>query len=257
MKAEFGLKHALAGACGLSAFGERLKSWLALVFPHYCILCGERAEGLDTSLRAPPCLPLCASCRAGLKGIQGRRCSVCGKELYSELETCCSCRGKKPACAAVYPLFSYRGAAAKLLRAYKFKQRVSLAAFWAALAAQAIDERWPGFAIVPVPPRPEKIRLRQWDQVEAIVVKLHNKGYPIERLLERRAETQQKTLNRRMRKANAEKAYSVIPAKARLVPSKVLILDDVYTTGATVEACAQALRAQGAIDIAALVIAAD
>ena len=217
------------------------------------MLCGELVENADFSRD----IPLCGSCRERIAEIGGQRCKICGRELYSEQETCYDCRGRDRACSQVYPLFSYRGGVAALMRGYKSSKRISLAAFWATLMARVIDERWPGTAIVPVPPRPEKIAKREWDQIESIALVLEKNGYGIERILERKASLQQKRLNKEMRKVNAEKAYSLMSSAPKVLPTAVVLIDDVYTTGATIEACAAALREGGVADIAALVIAAD
>ena len=111
--------------------------------------------------------------------------------------------------------------------------------------------------IVPVPPRPEKLKRKEWDQIEAISRILERYGYTVRRLLERKVDIQQKRLNREMRKKNAEKAYAVIPSMKGAVGPRILLIDDVYTTGATIEACAKALHESGATSVAALVIAID
>jgi ComF family protein len=226
----------------------RAASWLV---PHYCVLCGEREGESGTSI------PLCARCIQSLVPIGGRRCGRCGKELYSEQEFCYACRNNERVCEEVYPIFRYADESARLLRSYKSGKRRSLAPFWAELFAGLIDTRWPERLIVPVPPRPEKLKRKEWDQIEAIARILERRGYPVHRLLARKVDTQQKRLNREMRKKNAEKAYMVIPSMAGEVASSILLIDDVYTTGATIEACANALLINGAASVAALVIAID
>jgi ComF family protein len=248
----------------------------AWIIPHYCAVCGGRVEAADTAaveameaLKALKAgkrakkgisslsIPLCAGCGAKLTPISGRRCGICGRELYSEKDTCYGCRDVERSCSEIYPLFKYVGLPATLVREYKSSKRRSLAPFWACLLSEVIDTRWPGRTIVPVPPRPEKIRHREWDQVEAIVAVLEKGGYRVERILERHAGVQQKKLNKAMRKTNAEKAYSVISARISRMPADVILVDDVYTTGATIEACAKTLRDNGAVNVCALVIAAD
>lgn len=228
---------------------SQLFEWL---IPHFCLLCGTPVEG-------PPAvdLPLCRRCRSELEEIGGERCALCGKELYSEKGTCYACREAGHLCPEVYPIFRYKGAPAALLRRYKTAKRSSLARFWADLMAGVIDARWPGSAVVPVPPRPEKLKRREWDQVEAIAVFLEKRGYRVERILARSTTIQQKHLSRTMRKANAEKGYYLIPSFAAKTPERAVLIDDVYTTGATVDSCAKALFENGSKKVAALVIAAD
>ncbi len=228
---------------------SRLLEWL---IPHFCLLCGAPVEG---PLEAD--LPLCRLCRSELAEIGGERCAFCGKELYSEKGTCFACRETGHLCPEVYPIFRYRGAPAALLRRYKTAKRSSLAKFWADLMAGLIDARWPGSAVVPVPPRPEKLKRREWDQVEAIAVRLEKMGHRVERILARSTTIQQKHLSKTMRKANAEKGYYLIPSFAAKAPERAVLIDDVYTTGATVDSCARALFVNGSKKVVALVIAAD
>jgi competence protein ComFC len=165
------------------------------------------------------------------------------------------CRSEEWAFDSAYPLFSYAGPMRELLSAYKKGRRRSLAPFFAELLAKAIDGRWPSRTIVPVPPRPGKLRKMGWDQVEELVRILEARGFPVARPLERRLSSEQKSLGKGDRGNNARMAYSM-KAQASS-PELPLILDDVVTTCATIDACARALRAGGALSVAALVIAAD
>jgi predicted amidophosphoribosyltransferase len=153
------------------------------------------------------------------------------------------------------PLFPYEGPMGRVLAEYKARGRRSLAPFLAELCLRALEERWPGRAVVPVPPRPGKLRAKGWDQVEAVARLLELRGLTLSRSLRRLAASQQKRLGREARAANARAGYSLIPGAA--VPRSLVILDDVVTTCATAEACAAALRAAGATEIAFLALACD
>ena len=165
------------------------------------------------------------------------------------------CRGVERAFDSAYPLFSYEGSLRVLLSAYKKGGRRSLAGFFAGLAAEAITERWPDRTLVPVPPRPGKLRTKGWDQVEAIARILESRGFRVSRPLERRLSDEQKGLGRGARGANASRAFGLKPGRAS--PELPLLLDDVVTTCATLEACAAALKRGGARSVEALAIAAD
>jgi ComF family protein len=226
---------------------------LDLLLPRSCALCGASLVGLGQGA------PLCPACVAALRPSRAERCLACGKPLISEEGLCMRCRGASWAFDSALPLFNYSGLPEALVGAYKFGGRLSLAPFIAGLMEEALRERWPGWALVPVPPRRDKIRKRGWDQVETIVRRLESRGFRAERLLERRPSEEQKHLGLEDRFANARSAYGLAKRGPRVgkVPARLVLVDDVFTTGATADACARALKNGGAEKVAVLAIAAD
>ncbi|MCX7026814.1 MAG: ComF family protein [Spirochaetes bacterium] len=233
----------------VSSFGSRAAFWAA---PRFCLLCGLPVDPGEV-----PDLPLCPDCAAGLRPIEGPRCSICGKALISEFDTCFACRAGKRVCTHIFPIFDYRGEISALIRAYKEGHRPSLAPFWAGLMEKELRSRWPGWVLAPVPPRPEKLAMHIWDQVEAIASCLERRGIEVIRPLKRAPSSQQKLLSRQDRSLNALKSYSLSPQAPEPLPDRIVLIDDVYTTGATIEACAKALLAGGVTQVSALVLAAD
>ena len=224
-----------------------LDSCLEFLLPRGCVLCGSPL---------PPELPwpLCGDCRASLRPWEGERCECCGLPLISELGRCMRCRGAQRAFDCAFPLFSYAGPVRDLIAEYKKNRRRSLAPYFALLFARAIEDRWPGWTVVPVPPRPA--RARDWDQVEEIARLLEARGIDVCRILERgHNSSQQKKLGRSERGDNAKKSYTLKPGATS--PQRALLIDDVITTSATLDACALALRSGAAVRVEALVLAAD
>lgn len=223
-----------------------------LLLPRLCALCGTSLYGSASAA------PLCPACLSSLVPPRVERCRACGKPLISEEGLCMRCRSSSWAFDAALPLFAYSGLAEALVGAYKFGGRLSLAPFIAGLMEEALAERWPGWPLVPVPPRRDKLRRRGWDQVDTIVRRLEARGFRAERLLERRPSREQKRLGLEERFANARSAYGLVPrARGGGVPSRLVLIDDVFTTGATADACARALKCGGALEVAVLAIAAD
>jgi competence protein ComFC len=165
------------------------------------------------------------------------------------------CRGKERAFDSALPLFPYQGAMRSLVAAYKKGGRRSLAGLFADYMAEAIMDRWPERTIVPVPPRRGKLRSLGWDQVEEIARILEGRGLRVRRPLVRGCSEEQKSLGREDRGSNAAKAYRL--REGARSPELPLLIDDVITTCATIDACSAALRAGGAVSVAALVLAAD
>jgi ComF family protein len=147
-------------------------------------------------------------------------------------------------CDSLSLLYPYTGKYRKLLSAYKFGKNLGLGNF----LARRIGERYrefPGFEIVPVPPRPGKIRRQGWDQVEYLARRLEKEGFPLRRCLRRLPSRTQKKLGRRERLENLEGRFAPTAA----VPRRALLIDDVMTTGATLESCARVLKDAGAEEV--------
>ena len=141
-----------------------------------------------------------------------------------------------------------------LLQALKFGRRRRLAPFFGYRAARELEQFMPagetGIVVVPVPPRPGR---REPDAVELAASGLASRhGLPVSRLLLRTVATPQKSLSYEQRTANLKGGIRVDPRFARAVPPRVVLLDDVFTTGATIDACAQALREAGCARVDAL-----
>ena len=226
---------------------DRLRKILGtLVLPSRCLLCGkESGEGY----------PLCEPCRqsfltgrlAGLS-LEGRmpdRCDRCGRPLISAIERCIECRETNALSAIdrVLPLFFYSAEAQALLTAWKVAGMRGFSAVFAECLARVLT-RTEGAVAVPVPPRPGKLRDRGWDQIEDIARFLEVRhGIAVSRCLERRSAVQQKKLGRLGRLTNMRGAIAVKEKAA--VPQTVIVIDDLMTTGATLEACADALKTAG------------
>lgn len=171
------------------------------------------------------------------------------------------CRSVEYGFDSAFPLFRYAGNVRTTILAYKSARRRSLARFFAEAVAQALVERYPGRVIVPVPPRPGKLRRKGWDQVEdlARLLECHH-GIIVKRILTRADGSQQKALDLQGRAANMHGKIGIAKAFERrsyAVPSDPVLLDDVLTTGATLSECARALKAAGSIRVDAVALAAD
>ncbi len=146
-----------------------------------------------------------------------------------------------------YPLAYYQGLFAELLHWYKFDKELPLAKYFHALLQQVYFTEFANYSIIPVPPREAKLKREAWDQVGYIC----RKPFPIMQLLQRNATVQQKRLNReqRLEQLYNSDTYSLALPARRLVwqnyckrgPLQLLLVDDVYTTGATIDMCRRAL----------------
>lgn len=236
------------------------KSFSALFGEETCVCCGKNS--LD--------VPLCKKCLEKLTqeisppGTDSvKRCSVCGKQLISENGKCMACREEPVIKSAdfVFPLFTYRLWRKELLFEWKLAEKRGLSSVFAEILYIQINVLWPGVKpiVVPVPPRPGKIREKGWDQIDELCNFLeYSYGLEVAHLLERKSVFQQKKLNRENRLEKTKNSYVLRkrrPGEPEIVyPKEVLLIDDVLTTGVTVENCAFLLKKAGCHKVSAVTL---
>jgi ComF family protein len=189
---------------------------------------------------------LCEQCRLGIACAHGEKCNLCGKPLISERDVCLSCRnGPEKTYDRLWTLFPYTGKFRKLLTSYKFTKNLALADFFTEKILEVLDSDpvLKDACIVPVPPRPGKIKNSGWDQIDYLVKRLEKSGKDRVycRCLKRRKSKVQKQLGRAERMENL-KGRIYLYKKA---PKIALIIDDVVTTGSTMEVCSSVLKDGG------------
>lgn len=173
------------------------------------------------------------------------RCARCGRQLVSAHMLCTDCRtvGPLQAIDRVFPLYSYDRTAQELLAAWKMGCYFGLTAVFARCLVPVLSQ-FPGIPVVPVPPRPGKIRQKGWDQIDVLARHLEARyGIPVLRCLQRISIVQQKNLGRDARGKNLQ--GNIVLKNNTSIPDTVIVLDDIMTTGATLEACAHVLKDTG------------
>jgi ComF family protein len=226
----------------------RLSSLLReYLFPATCAICGRMLFDEDECWYG-----LCHDCmpRFGLD-LDAPRCSVCGRPLISEQGRCMECRNDSDhAFDQTLALFPYFGHYRKLLRAYKFDKRRALGNFLGEKLLESLAY-FPALdhdtVLTPVPPRPGKLRKTGWDQIACLAtilerMKCLSMTPPVYRCLKRLPSQSQKELSRDVRKTNLRGRIHC----AKKAPRRVIVFDDVITTGSTLDACAIALKEAGA-----------
>jgi ComF family protein len=226
---------------------------LELIFPGRCLLCGAALRG-----RASGLSPVCDPCLAGLEPLSDpRRCRVCSLPLVSEESTCTRCRQRSYAFDRNHSLFEYRGCVRELIFQYKFRQRrrAALAVAW--LLGTAYAGCYGQLPAVPVPGHPKNVRRRGWDPMREVGRALSSRhGISVLNLLRRGPSREQKGLDFDDRLANVRGTIALRAGRAE-VPQELVLIDDIFTTGATASECARVLRAAGARRVAVLTLAMD
>ena len=214
---------------------------VAIVVPPRCAACGapgRRAADL-----------VCASCRRKLPWLASPCCMRCALPL--------PCGRRCPARAAAFhsarAVVAYEGVAREAMHALKFAGARPLARIMAAQIAASkppLALAHPGATLVAVPPHPSRRRARGFDPAELIAAELARRtGLPLRRALRRgRAPSHQLGASRDARRDPARLHFA---ARGR-APERVVLVDDVHTTGATLNACAGALRQAGSEHVAAV-----
>jgi ComF family protein len=230
---------------------KTLKKYLCLIgewlFPSFCGICRSPLFTVDEAWYG-----LCEECRRGIVIDRGERCSVCGRPLISEKGRCLSCREEagKPSFDRLLPIFPYGGKYRILLEAYKFERSRGAARFLEEKFREGLRlfplEEMKNPVLVPVPPRPGKIKKTGWDQIVALarIIKANRRepgALPVYPCLKRLPSQSQKTLNREDRRINLKGKILCL----KTPPPEAILFDDVITTSSTMEACAAALRAGG------------
>jgi ComF family protein len=249
--------EAQALRAGLTA---ALDAVLSVVFAPACAAC----EGL---LDFPTRGPVCDHCWESILPLTPPLCDACGDPLATwrsdgidggpkgpHYNRCTRCRRQNRQIVMTRAIGSYDGSLRAIVHAFKYDGRRSLAAKLGALMqARGADVLRGADAAVPVPLHPSRRRERGFDQASDLARQI---GLPVVHALRRiRPTAVQASLPAARRHGNVRGAFAVQSAAAALRGRTVVLVDDVSTTGATLESCARALGEAGVRELRALTAA--
>ncbi len=231
---------------------------LHFFFPRTCFACG-----CDLPWRREE--PLCAACTQGLKTPGPHICRRCGAVLTEGGAHCYACRGSKERaykCRVIRSAFVFNTSSRALVHALKYAGADYLARYMGGLMAKRFA-RYPELAaaevVMPVPLFPRRGRKRGYNQSELLARFFAPQvGLPVQTkaLVRVRNTVSQTKLGRAGRLQNMAGAFAC--RRPEWVKGKtVLLIDDVATTGATLEGCAAALKAAGARRVLAYTFARE
>jgi ComF family protein len=239
---------------------EKIKEWLGvplgLVYPETCQLCKTRRATARDGF-------VCGRCWSHVRFIRPPFCRRCGLPFAGELTTefqCTNCHELELHFSFARSAVAAKGVVLEAVHRFKYSHALWFEDFLAGLlvreAAPALREE-PWDFIAPVPLHPLKLREREFNQAARLAAPLARATkIPLNgQLLRRIAPTATQTLlTREQRAANMKHAFAVRPG-ARLDGKRIVLVDDVFTTGATTSACARALRSAGADEVCVWTVA--
>lgn len=226
-----------------------------LLFPPLCATCGVSVTAAGQ---------LCGACWGKLTFLDGPACVTCGLPFPFEVgenAQCGRCLADPPAFGRVVAALVYDDAARGVILPYKHADRLDMTpqlADWLARAAVRGGLARPDL-VAPVPMHPRRLLARRYNQAAVLAHGLSQRlGVPaaVDLLQRTRRTPSQGGLGRDARRLNVKGAFAVRDKyQASISGRDVLVVDDVMTTGATLDVCAQALKKAGARRVTAVVIA--
>ncbi len=224
-----------------------------LLFPAFCLACGRQLSGWRLPL-------LCRDCGAEVPFVRPPLCPCCGLPCNSGPDHFCgNCLTKTFAFDRARAALLYREPVVSLIHSLKFAGHLTGLATMAALARDAAGYRdlaAPDL-ILPVPLHPQRLRERGFNQALLLARACfpeQSRKINVDLLVRRRATLPQTRLNGKERRRNLAAAFTVTRPDS-LKNKKILLIDDVFTTGSTVHECAATLRRAGAARIEVFTLA--
>ena len=239
--------HVVEGSLGrvLEAAGREL---LNFIYPARCLGCQTELNTSDQDL--------CGACWGQIARPPPARCRRCSAPVEWQCRDCDNCSGWEPVFERALVLAPFKGAMQAAIHALKYQHQLRLGRALGLCLADVADfqEVWKCVdLLVPVPLHAARRRERGYNQSALIAAGLAaGSGRPVDqRILRRRLPTrQQAKLEAEQRRRNLVDAFT-----ARAVPGCVGLVDDVMTTGATLDAAAAALKAAGCPRVVAIAAA--
>ncbi|MBQ7724592.1 MAG: ComF family protein [Lachnospiraceae bacterium] len=215
---------------------------LDMLFPRRCPVC-------DSVLPFGGGL-ICEDCSKKLRNVREPRCRKCGRMLTGAgKEYCPDCENVRHGFERAVSAFVYNDAMQDAIFRFKYQGRQEYADFFAESMSKYLGRELRGFgaeALIPVPLHKDRLKKRGYNQAVLLSERLGKiMGIRVEKDLVKRvrATAPQKTLTREERRKNLKKAFKLSGNGVKL--TKVIIVDDIYTTGSTVDEISDLLRVAG------------
>jgi ComF family protein len=234
-----------------------LRRLLHAVLPVKCVACG-------VALTDDPVPFFCRACWGTLKPLAGPACPGCGLPFasdvaltYSPEHRCLSCRQDPPAFTRAWSCYAYEPPLQQAIHLFKYRGKVILAGALGTLLRESRPDMPEIDVLMPVPLHPSRLREREYNQSLLLADELNRDlRLPLvyDNLVRQRATPPQTELSRSERLANLRRCFAV-QRPDEVEGKRVLLVDDVMTTGTTINECAKVLRKAGAAEVYAVTLA--
>lgn len=229
----------------MAAMKKRISPFLDLLFPERCLFC-------DSICKEPGC----QICAETIKFISPPFCKVCGIPFKSDAvqsHTCGECMEKRPHFSWARGVLVYNDTTAKAIHRFKYGHDTT---YSGPLGLMIADYPLEGFdLVIPVPLHIKRLRERGFNQSLLLAKAIgKRRGIPVDPFTLKRSKwtEPQVNLSKRDRKMNVKGAFDIYKDVGG---KRILLVDDVYTTGATVSECSKVLKKNGAKEVCILTLA--
>lgn len=218
-----------------------------IFYPKRCVICDRVLKMKETEI--------CAQCKDLPLLIGEDFCMKCGKSVPQEQEYCEDCQSKKTTFLCGRSVFSYNRDLRRSIARFKYHGRQEYASYYGRMMYQ-VHKEWlqqvqPDM-LLPVPVHKKRLQQRGYNQAELLAKELGryaNLPVVADLLIRQENTLPQKELSAQERLSNLQGAFVAKEAELYTNVNCVIIVDDIYTTGSTIEACSQVMRKIGVQNI--------
>ena len=241
--------------CILKLFLKRIFTNLKdAIFPdnYTCIICNDE---LNEDLR----YGICDKCNKSIQYIDDRACVKCGAKLLADSTVCTDCKNNERIIERNYSVVVYDGKMRKLIHDFKYSNKRYLKKFLGAMLydkyREVVEEFRPDI-IVAVPLHKDRLRDRGYNQTELLLSMFagDKEKIVLGNLVRVKDTPHLASMTKEMRRDKIKNSFAVVDEQV-FKNKKVMIIDDVYTSGATIDECARVLYKSGAKVVCSLTLA--
>ncbi len=230
-----------------------IKQLAQIIYPPRCVICGNflwKAPFIAGEAQHS----ICTDCISSFSAIEAPFCNICGMPFDShqlENHTCEDCLKTKPFFQTAYAPYRYEGPVVEAVHRLKYGQKTFVADSVGPLLAEFVKTRFQNrgpFLIIPVPLHLKRLRERGFNQsllMARHIAKKLNGELDFFSLIRTKYTISQTTLSKKQRRKNVHSAFHLKTPKA-VLKKNILLVDDVATTGNTLNECARVLTSGGA-----------